>query len=307
MPQMDLEALVSCAGGSYDNKVACETLATEERQPEDGIVSGSDSDADPKLPEHSLPDFAPVSFWLSKDEEFDWMDRNALYERKESTKGNSSSSTNLHHPSSASTSTSQRFSLNRKSKASIIIGLPKPQKPSFAGPTNRRNAKSANTRLFPKPSGSTVKSAPRLVEPPSPKVSCMGRVRSKKKDRLRRQRSRQRSRSLDRTAPTASNAKAKPPGRKKAGLFSSFLCIFRSGKKAGTESEHHALRKGSASRSSSEPAVVPTTRDIRERLPPHELNAPPRRSVTEGEPHSLGTMSRFSSGRRSDAWFNDVA
>ncbi|KAK7396693.1 hypothetical protein VNO78_17851 [Psophocarpus tetragonolobus] len=158
-PQMlQVETLVSaCAGGSGDRKIACETVAGEHS-------------TDPTEPH---PESPPESFWISRDEELDWWERNAVYERKESTKANSS--TNL-NPATA-TNNSQRFGLNFKS---TIIGLPKPQKTSFVEAKNRRNHKPSNIRLFPKRSASVGKSNSAFVEPSSPKVSCMGRVRSKR-------------------------------------------------------------------------------------------------------------------------------
>ncbi|XP_048138989.1 uncharacterized protein LOC115741934 [Rhodamnia argentea] len=312
MPQVDLETLVSaCAGGgSNDRKITCETIAgaghpeaapvaveEEEEEEEEGQEEDQGHHSDrPEIP----PDFPPESFWLSKDAEFDWFDRNAFYERKESTKA-SSNSGNL-NPSS--NSNSQRFSLNRKSKASII-GLPKPQKSCFVDVKNRKAAsKAANTRLFPKRNGSSAgKSNPPLIEPSSPKVSCMGRVRSKK-DRNRRLRNRNRS-----VEPAA--AKAKPAGKKRTGLFSSFRSMFHRGHKSQAGSFERGAEpppEESPPRRSSARSV---NRDIRDRLPSREAGALspdslPRRSAAGGDAPGLGGMSRFASGRRSDAWADDV-
>ncbi|KAJ0028375.1 hypothetical protein Pint_36029 [Pistacia integerrima] len=258
MPQVDLETLVSaCAGGgSCDNKIACETLATDK---DDNNKPDNQLPDQPEIP----ADFPPESFWLSKDAEFDWFDRNAFYERKESQKGNSNSTSLNPNPSS----TSQRFATTLKPKPSII-GLPKPQK-TIVDTKSKRNCKPVNTRWFPKRSGSTLKSDATLTEPSSPNVSCMGRVRSKR-DR-RRLKHRQRSTSESGTL------KKKPEKREKAGLFSKFRAIFGSGLKNGGKVMSH---------------------DIRERLPPGDVDAPPRKS--------LGGMKRFTSGRRSDAWADDV-
>ncbi|KAL3716053.1 hypothetical protein ACJRO7_007772 [Eucalyptus globulus] len=299
MPQVDLVS--ACAGGSCDRKIACETIAGAEdpasAQPAEG---GLDQLSDrPEIP----PDFPPESFWLSKDAEFDWFDRNAFYERKESTKA-STNSGNL-NPSSNSNSNSQRFSLNRKSKASII-GLPKPQKSCFVDAKNRKTAaKAANARLFPKRNGSSGgKLNPSLIEPSSPKVSCMGRVRSKR-DRNRRLRSRSRA-----VEPAA--AKAKPAAKKRTGLFASFRSMFHRGGKsrAGSFDRRAAapLPGESPPRRSSARSV---TRDIRDRLPAREAGALspeslPRRSAADGDAPGLGGMKRFASGRRSDAWANDA-
>ncbi|KAH7554082.1 hypothetical protein ACOSQ2_029227 [Xanthoceras sorbifolium] len=295
MPQVDLETLVSvCAGGSSDRKINCETLADD----------GADNPAQEPDPPEIPPDFPPESFWLSKDAELDWFDRNAFYERKESQKGNSNS-TNLNpNPST----TSQRFSTSLKSKASII-GLPKPQK-TIVDTKKKRNCKPENTRLFPKRSGSAGKSGSTVHEPSSPKVSCMGRVRSKR-DR-RRFKKRQHSGIELETV----NTKTERSG--KTGFFASFRAIFRSGLKRNTGSETRVLDRESSPRKS----VTVNTHDIRDRLPRGDIDAPrtesspPRKSVTRearksldgepAEPVGLGAMRRFTSGRRSDAWADDV-
>ncbi|TKY53100.1 hypothetical protein E2542_SST24623 [Spatholobus suberectus] len=277
MPQVDLETLVSaCAGGSSDRKIACEPLP----------------DADAHL------DSPPPSFWLSGDAEYDWWDRNAVYERNESTKGNSIS-TNLNPNSNCN---SQRFSKNLKSKAAII-GLPKPQKTSFADAKSRRNHRPANARLFPKRTASGGgKSENSVVEPSSPKVSCIGRVRSKR-DRNRRLRTRQRSISSTATVVTAASScgvtrqKSSRSQRKKTGFFESVRAIFRTG------------RRG-------KPVQKP---DL---LPPRDSSSKKKRSYSKkerggsmesrndasfvesvsSEPRGLGSMNRFASGRRSESW-----
>ncbi|XP_061366751.1 uncharacterized protein LOC133309902 [Gastrolobium bilobum] len=278
MLQVDLETLVSaCAGGSSDRKIACETLA---------------DDHNTDQPEHH-PDSPPESFWLSRDEEYDWWDRNAVYERKESTKGNSNS-TNL-NPNSNSNSNSQRFSLNLKSKAGII-GLPKPQKPSFVDAKNRRNHKPSNIRLFPKRTVSVGKTGSSLVEPSSPKVSCMGRVRSKR-DRNRRLRNSRRSSAGTDTAAAASVAKEKPAkSGKKPGFFDNFRAIFRSG------------RREKLDRKTDTPAADSTVTKSVKRDSTASVNdmsfaeSVSRNSVSESEPPGLGGMMRFTSGRRSESW-----
>ncbi|KAE8668431.1 hypothetical protein F3Y22_tig00112339pilonHSYRG00122 [Hibiscus syriacus] len=278
MPQGNLDTLVSaCAGGSHDNKIVCETFATTESD-----TDGNDDhlhSAEKPLEE----EIAPESFWLSKDAEFDWFDRNAFYERKESHKGNSApNSTNL-NPSLNSNTNSQRFSL-RKSKASII-GLPKPQKNCYVEPKNRKISKHGNTRLFPRRSGS-VKSDRPLVEPSSPKVSCIGRVRSKR-DRNSRLKKRDQK-------PTGFETVNEKTTGKRSSLFSSFRSIFRP-KFNGKASEAHAQAVGN--------------RDIRSRLPADDGEAiciePETMAIDvvaepEPEPASLGGMKRFASGRRSE-------
>ncbi|XP_052172918.1 uncharacterized protein LOC127788544 [Diospyros lotus] len=262
MPQVDLETLVSaCAGG--DRKIACETLAGGEGEKQ------MKEEEEEDLP----PDFPPESFWLSKDAEFDWFDRNAFYERKDSTKG-ASNSGNLNPHSNSS---SQRFSKNFRAKAAII-GLPKTQKTSYVDTTKRRNCRPPNIRLFPKRSGSVGKSAAPMTEPSSPKVSCMGRVRSK---RCRRKAS---------EATPATNARKSE--RRRSGLFGSCMSLFQSRR-----------RNKPAVRTDDPPATT--------------VESPPRRNVTAksrefpvsvepaAEPPSLGGVKRFASGRRSMSWGSD--
>ncbi|XP_050381137.1 uncharacterized protein LOC126798265 [Argentina anserina] len=286
MPQVDLETLVSaCAGGSIDRKIACETQADPDR-PED------DDDANPDEPVLHA-DFPPESFWLSKDAEYDWFDRNAFFERKDSTKGTNSNSTNLHPNSN---NNSQRFSINLKSKASMI-GLPKPQKTNYADTKHRRNCKAVNGRLFPKRSGSVGKSTDgSMIEPSSPKVSCMGRVRSKR-DRKRRWRNRQ-QRSINDTSSSMEKS-VKPVERRKFGFLASFRGLFRHGRRDKSKGEKHApLFADSPPRRSS------VARRAAFDYETASCDSLPRQS-TESEPPGIGGMKRFVSGRRSGSWVEE--
>ncbi|KAK8483216.1 hypothetical protein V6N13_024970 [Hibiscus sabdariffa] len=268
MPQRNLETLVSaCACGSCGSKVACETLAT------------SDATTEKPLEEEIPPDFPPESFLLSKDAELDWVDSNAFYERKNSQKQNSFSNPTHLNPNLNSVPSSQLFSL-RKSKPSIL-GLPKPQKSCFVDTKNRKNTNPENSRLFPKRSGS-VKSDPHVVEPSSPKVSCMGRVRSK----------RDRNRRLKTNGQKLAGAETvkKKTARTGSGFFSSFRAIFRCDSKAR---EAHALP---------ETASPPRDSDIRSRLPADDGDAAlsTETEIAESGPVNIGEMKRFASGRRSE-------
>ncbi|KAK6944045.1 hypothetical protein RJ641_025147 [Dillenia turbinata] len=246
MPPVDLETLVC---GCSDAKVVCETIANNQTPLDHS-----------EKPQDSPPD----SFWLSKDAELDWFDRNLFYERKESTKGIS----NPTHPNS--TSNSQRYSL--KSKASII-GLPKPQKSCYADCNTLRRNNRHSARLFP--NRPDKKPVVQVVEPGSPKVSCMGRVRSKK-DRNRRSRSRRRS-----VEPALE--KAKSCRRKKSGFWNNFRSIFKTGCKHQPSA---AVDDGSFSESVPRSSVTVSHSDFMSRLPASE--AP-----------GLGGVKKFSSGRRS--------
>ncbi|KAL3646874.1 hypothetical protein CASFOL_009418 [Castilleja foliolosa] len=232
MPEVDLETPVSASTGN-GQKIALER--------KNDVIAGDD-----------LP---PESFWLSKDAEYDWFDRNAVYERKESTKGNSN--TNSMNPI-MNNSNSQRSSV--LSKASML-GLPKTQKNTFLD-LKWRPCKASNTRLFPKRGKSTVPEP----EPGSPKVSCMGRVRSKR-GRLR------------------SNSLKVPAERmnRRSGICSRVMSVFRSKK-----GQKKPARSGSG-KVVEEPLAV-------------EL---PRKSVglkAAIDPPGLGGMNRFASGRRSCEW-----
>lgn len=178
MPQVDLEAFVAaCRVSSSGRKIACEPL--------DDVV------------EKSTPD----SFLLSKQAEFDWVDRYAIFERKESTKPNVSYRSN-------SNSSSQRV---LKSKAALI-GLPNTQKSNLF---DKRRCKPTNVRLFPpKRSESIEKARTQMKEPSSPKVSCIGRVRSK------------RSRRRQGSGHAKSEGKTKLD--KKKGFCANFLSLFKS-------------------------------------------------------------------------------
>ncbi|XP_057954592.1 uncharacterized protein LOC131148715 [Malania oleifera] len=272
MPQVDLDTLVSvCGGGSCDRKIACETLADSHHQPEDVDRPENNSD---------LP---PDSFWLSKDAELDWFDRNAYYERKDSAKGNSNS-TNL-NPNTNPNSNSQRFSATLKSKASIL-GLPKPQKACFAESKMRHKCKPPNLRLFPKRPQPEGKSAVPVAEPSSPKVSCMGRVRSKKDKGRRRPANRQRQ-----SGPAEDKEKAVV--KRRTGLFTSLRGIFRSGCR-------HKPAVQVDDRPKESPIAIVSS--------PSPLKSVPAKASdffateTPAEPPGLGGVKKFASGRKSESW-----
>ncbi|KAL3755642.1 hypothetical protein ACJRO7_002657 [Eucalyptus globulus] len=271
MPQVDLEALVSaCAGGARDGKISCETVG--------GGGGGRREDEDP-------PDLPPDSVLLSKDAEFDWFDRNAFYERRDSTKGNSSPAAlaaAASNPilSSPTNSNSRRSSTNFKSKASIL-GLPKPQSSCFVDAKNRRPCKArGGAGFFPKRSGSAGKVDPPAVEPSSPKVSCMGRVRSKREANRRKRRD-------------------EPAERSRTGLLASLLAILGTG-----------CRNRPAVLADVPRAASPGSRDARKHPPASGAGGPPPDppAAEGGEPPSgLGGVKRFRSGRRPDSWANNVA
>ncbi|KAK1263199.1 hypothetical protein QJS04_geneDACA008511 [Acorus gramineus] len=149
MPPIDLETLVCCG----DGKVACETQISASAPP-------------PPLPDSDLP---PESFRLSGDAELDWVDRNAVYDRDNSTKGNSNPKSNK--------SISQRFSCSSKPPTVPLIGLTKVERSGYLGRSSRRTGKNRPVRpvLLVVRGGAA---AAGVLEPSSPKVSCIGKVRS---------------------------------------------------------------------------------------------------------------------------------
>lgn len=233
MPQVDLEAFVAvCRVGSSGRKIACEPL-------DDEI--------------HDVVEKTPDSFLLSKQAEFDWVDRNAIFERKESTKPNVTYHSN-------SNSSSQRV---LKSKAALI-GLPKTQKNNLF---DKRRCKPTNVRLFPpKRSQSIEKSRAQMKEPSSPKVSCIGRVRSK------RSRCRQRS--------EHANSEVKTKSETKKGFCANFLSFLKSDRrdKSSVKTENLSVKSKKRKDDNNKSMVM---NDAAMQVP------------------GLGGMTRFASGRRS--------
>ncbi|KAL2557912.1 uncharacterized protein Fot_02651 [Forsythia ovata] len=123
----------------------------------------------------TLFDLPPDSFWVAKDYEQDWFDRNAMIQRKPSIKlgflaGSAHNSKSFSHRSSPSS--------NQKHKLSIV-GLPSTtQAPrlGFAGDANQRQNQAGNSWLFRSRSEPGGKPPMQLSEPGSPRVSCTGRV-----------------------------------------------------------------------------------------------------------------------------------
>ncbi|EPS72523.1 hypothetical protein M569_02235, partial [Genlisea aurea] len=154
----------------------------------------------------------PESFWLSKDAEYDWFDRFAIYERKNSTRRSSISNPNHPLANPGFGSSSQRVSFALKSKPSII-GLPK--KANLKKKAVSKSASNARS-LFPNQRSGSVGKSSTISEPVSPKVSCIGKVRSRRDRRRRSKR--------EETASAAAAAAAE----KKGGLYGKILSIFRS-------------------------------------------------------------------------------
>ncbi|XP_021764937.1 uncharacterized protein LOC110729510 [Chenopodium quinoa] len=269
MPQVDLASV--CAGVAHDRKVTCETTA-------------DDSTAEEPIPP---PDYAPESFWLSKDAELDWLDRNAFLDRKDSGKGGPNSNSSSLNPVHVSAG-SQRYSANLKSKASLIA-LPKPQKQNYAEVKNRRHCRPSSVRLFPKRSEPVGKP---VTEPGSPKVSCMGRVKSRKGSRSGKNRKKVIEPGLVRN---------KSVKERKPGFWKNFRSIFRS--KGGNKLDVQ-LQRGD-----DEEFVGVTKRNNSNSKKKRGFNSNNCDGLSEAgsvQPSGLGGMKRFASGRKSDSWAGDV-
>ncbi|KAI3851941.1 hypothetical protein MKW98_019940 [Papaver atlanticum] len=238
----------------------------------------------------SSDDYPPNSINLKKEEELDWLSKTGgLFERNHSTKPSPSRS--ISH--SRSSSASQRFFTSLKSKASVI-GLPKPQNSCFVVTGGcRRNCKStvpAKSRLFfPKRSRSkSSSSAPPLSEPSSPKVSCIGRVRSTKESFVAKSRSfrfRNSIRSVDDESKKNSPSSSSKPH--KTGFWSSVRSVFRIG--SGKKKNLSGLDSKKISKSPSEEVLA-------------AVGESKNKGPAVSEPPSLGGLKRFTSGRKSGSW-----
>ncbi|XP_077234464.1 uncharacterized protein LOC143876662 [Tasmannia lanceolata] len=256
MPHVDLETLM-CGG---DRKIVCETLIDGEPLPEN-----------PDFPAKA-PDLPAESFRLRKDEEIDWVDRNAVFERKQSTRGNSNSNSisnsNL-GPNSGSAS--QRFYSHSKSKASIL-GLPKLPDSGQLCQHLRRSYLPASIRIFPKQSGKSVVTE---MEPASPKVSCIGRVRPKEKKKGRRRKDQKKA------------TEEKPVPEKKT-FWASFLAVFRLG----------CRHRGAVECDDESPAGYSNSNKI----PVVGAKILVKEPEPQSDPPGLTGLKRFASGRRAGSW-----
>lgn len=114
----------------------------------------------------TLTDLPPDSFWVPKDYEQDWFDRNAMMQRKTSIKlaCSTHNSKSFSHRSSISFSQKHRPSL---------IGTPRL---GFTGDANQRRNQVDYPSLFRSRSEPGGKPPMHLSEPGSPRVSCTGRI-----------------------------------------------------------------------------------------------------------------------------------
>ncbi|KAK4367167.1 hypothetical protein RND71_015047 [Anisodus tanguticus] len=134
-----------------------------------------------KSPETFL-DLPPESFWIPKDSEQDWFDENATIQRKTSMKLGFFGKSNHHSKSFSHHSFASTLNHHQNPKSSSLIALPKSHKTSSTDGNLRHNK--VPILLFRSRSEPGRKGATNVSEPGSPKVSCIGKVRSKsKKDR----------------------------------------------------------------------------------------------------------------------------
>ncbi|KAL9660762.1 hypothetical protein QQ045_025579 [Rhodiola kirilowii] len=207
-------------------------------------------------------DHPPDSFWLSKDAELDWFDRNAFFERNYSTKGNSTSSNLL------AQKVPQQL---RKSKASIIW-IPKTQRRSSFPETKLRRVPPL-IRLVPRRTDAVIGKAATGVatEPSSPKVSCTGRVRQKKGMNKAEKKQSKNTRSRPETPRSTSSHRR---------LWKRLRDVFRSGKLRAIANEVES------------PAMRWRTKRSNSTKAQHS-------SIVEPIPVSLN---RLASGGKSDSW-----
>lgn len=264
MPQVDLETLL-CGG---DVKIACETMIGGEN-----LVVEED------------PDMPAESFQIRIGDEIDWADINAVYERDDSTKGNTNpKSQHGNQKQQQPLSNSQRYSGTLKPKAPIIALPNKMQHSSYLGVSARRLP---NGRMFSKKkrNDAGLKSAVPPPEPGSPKVSCFGKVLSDG-DRHKIRHQHHQPQSAPSIAPHAERRK-----QGSGGWLSRLAVIFLCGRPASRL--HESEEEASTPPEKTEPWL--------DRLSSAAATA----GVPIVTPAGLGDMRRFSSGRRPASWGED--
>ncbi|KAL6005307.1 hypothetical protein ACLOJK_005870 [Asimina triloba] len=258
MPRVDLETLFRGSSCSGDSRIVCETT----------LVSADQRPQKPDLPPLD-PHLPAESFRLPVEDEIDWVDRNAIFERKESTKGNSKWAN--WNPISSYKSQSQRITSNLKSnsKPSIIIGLPKRHDNTQS---SRRSCRPAGIRDLVRSSVTGP-----VTEPASPKVSCIGRVRPKDKAKASRRRG-----SAENSVPAGKAAKGK------LGFWAKIVSAFR-------------VRRRRRSAGSEESSMKESSRAIED-----GARKFPATEATDAPAPSLGELKKFASVRRSASWGADA-
>ncbi|CAA6660665.1 unnamed protein product [Spirodela intermedia] len=269
MPQVvDLEALV-CGGG--DGKVSCETSL-----PQDSPVSAS--------PAKGMDEPAE-SFRLPFKEEIDWVDRNAapFFDRDDSTKEVTNPKSANHHFSGnlgtnpRANSTSQRFAGKPKAP---IIALPNKLRHSGYLGHSRRHAP-----IFPKKGQQGIKPPAPESEPTSPKVSCMGRVLSDRDRRRFRRRT---------PTPAPAPVPSTTTVRKRSGFWTAICRV----------SCFRRPRRSAAVDDDGLPSSRNTTTTTKDGSTPREDADGEAPAAPPGM--GLGAMKRFTSGRRSESWADEL-
>lgn len=152
--------------------------------------------------------------------------------------------------------------------------MPNTQKANHVD-NKRRQSKAPIMRLFPSKRSESIKSTAAMAEPSSPKVSCIGRVRSKKGRR----------RKVTVKAVVERTRSADEVKKKKKGFYSGLMSLFRSDRRCSNKSSvsinEPVCRKKSEAGKKCDDRVS---------------------CGSESEAVSLGGMTRFVSGRRSESW-----
>jgi hypothetical protein len=169
MPPLDLDTLVSCdgccAGGGAESKAACGC---------DTALSDDDDEDDPYAPAQSLR--------LRIGEDIEWSEvvgAVAVLERDDSTKG-AGANPKCASRRSVAAAAAARSSMPPATAPRVIGGLPgkAAREHGGRGRSPRRLGGGRARRVF---AAGEVVAADRLAEPGSPKVSCLGGVRSQQR------------------------------------------------------------------------------------------------------------------------------
>ncbi|CAL5057903.1 unnamed protein product [Urochloa decumbens] len=171
MPPLDLDTLVSCdGGGELTAACGCDTALSEDGS--GAAEEHEEEEDDPYAPAQSLR--------LRIGEDIDWSDvaaAVAVLERDDSTKGAGANPKCAARRSGAAAAGAARGSAPRAVATVVIGGLPgKAAREHGRWRSPRRLSGGGRaSRVF---AAGEAAAADRLVEPGSPKVSCLGGVRS---------------------------------------------------------------------------------------------------------------------------------
>ncbi|CAL4969017.1 unnamed protein product [Urochloa decumbens] len=174
MPPLDLDTLVSCdGGGELTAACGCDTALSEDGS--GAAEEHEEEEDDPYAPAQSLR--------LRIGEDIEWSDvaaAVAVLERDDSTKGAGANPKCAARRSVAAAAAAARGSAPRAAVAAVVIGgLPgKAAREHGRRRSPRRPGSGCGGRASRVFAAGEAAAANRLVEPGSPKVSCLGGVRS---------------------------------------------------------------------------------------------------------------------------------